>query len=286
MSKSTIEWTTQTWNPTTGCTVFSKECNNCYAKTLTDRLQAMGRNKYKAGFDVFVEHSDTLKEPYNWKKPSLVFTNSMSDLFHKDCSLDFLKEVFNVMNTTLQHTYQVLTKRDAILLELSNELIWTGNIWMGVSVGSQESIRKIDRLRQCGAKNKFLSIEPLIEELPDLDLKGIDWVIVGGESGIGDIREMKEEWVLKIKQNCEDQNIPFFFKQWGDKKFNPNPNDPTMNKSHPFYAKGGCMLNGEFYFDNPCVLDTQKSRKTISKIELFNENYHITSEYKDLNTIW
>lgn len=251
MSKSTIEWTSKTWNPTTGCTIFSKECDNCYAKTLTKRLQAMGQKKYKQGFDVFVEHPDRLQEPDRWEKPAMVFVNSMSDLFHKDCTPEFLKKIFQTMNRDLKHTYQVLTKRDDNLLKLSDQLTWTDNIWMGVSVGSVVSVRKIDRLRQCGAKHKFLSVEPLIEELPDLDLTGIDWVIVGGESGSGNIRPMKKEWVLKIKKNCEDQNVPFFFKQWGKVKFNPDSNDPTINKHHPYRAKGGCMLDGKLYLDNP-----------------------------------
>lgn len=251
MSKSTIEWTSKTWNPTTGCTIFSKECDNCYAKTMSKRLQAMGQEKYSAGFDVFVEHPSALNEPYKWKKPNMVFVNSMSDLFHKDRKIDFLKQIFEVMNKTPHNTYQVLTKRDAELARLSPELIWTDNIWMGVSVGSIASVRKIDRLRGCDAKNKFLSIEPLIEELPDLDLTGIDWVILGGESGSGNIRLMKKEWVLKIKKNCEDQNVPFFFKQWGNVKFNPDPKDPTINKHHPYHAKGGCMLDRKLYLDNP-----------------------------------
>ena len=251
MGKSTIEWTEETWNPTTGCTKFSKECDNCYAKTMTKRLQATKQERYKAGFDVFVEHSSALQEPYKWKNPTVVFTNSMSDFFHKDCSLEFLKKIFEVMNNTPQHTYQILTKRDANLVKLSNELEWTDNIWMGVSVGSVASVRKIDNLRKCGAKFKFLSIEPLIEELLDLDLTGIDWVIVGGESGNGNIRPIEKDWVLKIKQNCEDQNVPFFFKQWGDKKFNPNSNDPTLSKMHPYHAKGGCMLDGKLYLENP-----------------------------------
>ncbi|MDF0719191.1 phage Gp37/Gp68 family protein [Kaistella sp. PBT33-4] len=256
MSESTIEWTEKTWNPTTGCTVISKECDNCYAKILTDSLQMKGSGKYLQGFDVFAEHPNALKEPFKWKKPTLVFVNSMSDLFHKDMKLEFLQQIFQVMNETPRHTYQVLTKRDAILLELSPELTWTENIWMGVSVGSCVSIRKIDRLRKCGAKNKFLSVEPLIEELPDLNLEGIDWVIVGGENGRGSgIRPIKKDWILKIKKNCEDQNVPFFFKQWGLSRFNPDPSDPTQYKGHPDYAKGGCQINGKMYRENPCVVD-------------------------------
>ena len=256
MNKSNIEWTNETWNPTTGCTVFSKECNNCYAQILTQSIMAKGVDKYKQGFDVFVEHFKSLQEPYYYKKPSMIFVNSMSDLFHKDCSLKFLKQIFGVMNQTPMHTYQVLTKRADNLLSLSSELNWSDNIWMGVSVGSEVSIRKIDKLRECGAKHKFLSIEPLIEELSYLNLEGIDWVIVGGESGYGEgIRPMEKEWVLQIQKNCEDQNVPFFFKQWGKPEFNPDPSDPTIFKSHPDYAKGGCQLDGKIYRDNPCKVD-------------------------------
>lgn len=255
MSKSTIEWTSRTWNPTTGCTEFSKECDNCYARVMTKRLKAMGQKKYEQGFDVFVEHPNSLNEPYKWKKPSAVFVNSMSDLFHKDCSLSFLQDVFEVMNNTPIHTYQVLTKREHNLLKLSGKLNWSDNIWMGVSVGSQASVRKIDNLRKCDAKKKFLSIEPLIEELPHLNLEGIDWVIVGGESGRETKRAMKKEWVHKIRKDCEDQNVPFFFKQWGKKGFNPDQSDPTLSKEHPLYAKGGCQLDGETYQENPCIVD-------------------------------
>ena len=256
MKKSTIEWTETTWNPTTGCTEISKECDNCYARIRTESLQKDGMYKYRAGFDEFMQHSYTLKEPSRWTKPTLAFVNSMSDLFHKDMKLEFLQQIFEVMNVHPMHTFQVLTKRDAILLELSPALTWTENIWMGVSVGSCASIRKIDRLRKCGAKNKFLSVEPLIEELPDLNLEGIDWVIVGGESGKGlGIRPIKKEWILKIKKNCEEQNVPFFFKQWGKNEFNPDPHDPTIIFGHPDYAKGGCQIDGKMYRENPCIVD-------------------------------
>ena len=254
MNNTTIEWTSASWNPTTGCTKISKECDNCYACDLTKTLEKT-KFKYRNGFDVITEHPYALTEPYKLKHPSLIFVNSMSDLFHKDLSLEYLKQIFEVMNNCPRHTFQVLTKRDNILLNLSPQLQWTENIWMGVSVGAEVSVRKIDRLRKCDAKNKFLSIEPLIEELPDLNLEGIDWVIVGGESGKATKRVMKKEWVHKIRQNCLDQDVPFFFKQWGKNEFNPNPSDPTKSKYHPLYAKGGCQLDGKTYLENPCVVN-------------------------------
>ena len=283
MADSSIEWTQKTWNPTTGCTKFSKECDFCYAEVASNRYMKNSKQvKYKQGFDVYVKHESELTKPLEWTKPATIFVNSMSDLFHKDMTADFLQKVFKTMNDTPQHTYIVLTKRDKILLDYSDKLNWTDNIWMGVSVGSQASIRKIGNLVKCGAKHKFLSIEPLIGELPDLDLKGIDWVIVGGESGRKvDIRPMKKEWVDKVKKNCDDQNIPFFFKQWGQSKNNPDTNDPTINKLHTYYAKGGCLLDGNIYRANPTFEDD-----TIPKITLFTEEYLVMDKYEDLNTIW
>jgi len=253
MAKSTIEWTDGTWNPTTGCTKISKECDNCYAEVMTKRLMAMGQEKYAKGFDVVVEHHDSLQEPYNWKIPQTVFVNSMSDLFHKDISLAYIQQVFKVMNDTPQHTYQILTKRHHELSKYSDHLNWTDNIWMGVSVGSMASVRKIEHLRRCGAKHKFLSVEPLIEELTDLNLEGIDLVFVGGESGTGDVRPMKLNWVEGVKVACKKYNTAFFFKQWGKAKFNPDQNDPTIHSLHRYHAKGGAMLDGKLYLDNPSM---------------------------------
>lgn len=279
---SSIEWTNKTWNPTTGCTKISKECDFCYAETETYR-KSFNPNlpKYKQGFDVVVEHPYTLQEPFTWKKPSTVFVNSMSDLFHKDISLDFIKQIFQVMNDTPQHTYQVLTKRGDILEKHSEHLIWTDNIWMGVSVGNQIATRRIKSLVKCGAKNKFLSIEPFIEEITDIDLTGIDWVIVGGESGSNEVRPMKKEWVLKIKEKCYEQNVVFFFKQWGKKRNNPNPNDPTINKIHRYHSKGGSELDGKVYWSNPTIEDD-----STPTINLFGNEYLIMDELDDLVTIW
>ncbi|MDC6364831.1 MULTISPECIES: DUF5131 family protein [Flavobacteriaceae] len=286
---SSIEWTEKTWNPTTGCTKISKECDNCYAEVMTKRLKEMGQKKYQAGWDVMVEHEDTLKEPYSWKNGQVVFVNSMSDLFHKDVSLDFIKKVFKVMNDTPQHTYQVLTKRADILNKYSAELNWTDNIWMGVSVGSNASVRKIERLKQCDAKNKFLSVEPLIEELKDYSLRGIDWVIVGGESG-GGARELKMEWVESVRQKCIEDGVPFFFKQWGMDRFNPNECDPTISKLHRYHSKGGSQLNGKTYWNNPAANFNSDDHKVIlfgTEHEVMDEVYsNDNRQAATLKTIW
>ena len=281
MAESSIEWTKKTWNPTTGCSSVNKECNLCYARTLTNRYQHNSQlPKYSKGFDEVVEHSDSLKDPYKWKNPTTVFVNSMSDLFHKDISLGFIKQVFTVMNDT-PHTYQVLTKRDHLLKRYSKELTWSDNIWMGVSVGIQSSTKRIDSLRQCGAKKKFLSVEPLIEEITDMDLTGIDLVFVGGESGDNRARPMEKSWVLKVKQLCHKAGVSFFFKQWGLERNNPDPNDPTMNKSHRYYAKGGCMIDGKVYLTNPSIEDD-----STPTLKLFGQDYYIMDNKYELNTIW
>ena len=213
MAQSSIEWTEMTWNPTTGCNKISAGCKFCYAEVMTKRLQAMGIGKYKDGFAIRT-HEDALQIPYSWGKPKIVFVNSMSDLFHPEVPLDFIKRVFEVMNNTPQHTYQVLTKRAERLFELHEQLIWSDNIWMGVSVEDERVIDRIDFLRNTNAKTKFLSCEPLIGPLSDMNLENIDWAIVGGESG-RKARPISELWVWDIKQQCEEQGVAFFFKQWG-----------------------------------------------------------------------
>lgn len=249
MAESTIEWTELTWNPTTGCNKISQGCRNCYAEVMSYRLQAMGVEKYKDGFELRI-HPETLKIPFTWRGSKTVFVNSMSDLFHEDVPLDYIKQVFQVMNNLLQHTFQVLTKRADRLLELHKELKWTSNIWMGVSVEDDKVLWRVDCLRKTRAKVKFLSCEPLIGSLENLNLKNIDWVIVGGESG-WNARPVKEHWILEIKSKCEEADIPFFFKQWGKKQFNANPFDPTIAKEHPQHAKGGCMVEGEIFREMP-----------------------------------
>jgi protein gp37 len=215
MKPTKIEWTESTWNPSTGCTKISAGCANCYAEIMTRRLQAMGMDKYKDGFNLAC-HYNELQTPYTWKKPRLIFVNSMSDIFHENMPLDFIKAVFKVMNDCQHHTFQVLTKRADILEKYYTLLEWTPNIWMGVTVENEKVVRRIDSLRKVPASVKFLSVEPLLSSIPNMNLLGIDWVIVGGESG-AKARPIKEEWVLDIKNQCEQKQIPFFFKQWGGK---------------------------------------------------------------------
>jgi len=229
MAESKIEWTEMTWNPSTGCTKISAGCRNCYAEKMSFRLKAIGVNKYKDGFNLRF-HNNELELPKNWKKPRLIFVNSMSDLFHEDMPLEFIQKVFKVMNECPQHTFQVLTKRAEILAQCSPLLDWTPNIWMGVTVENQAALIRIKYLKRTGAVVKFLSLEPLLSSLPNINLTEIDWVIVGGESG-PNYRIMKEEWVLEIKDQCDYANVPFFFKQWGGK-----------NKKN-----AGSLLHGEYY---------------------------------------
>lgn len=233
---SKIEWTEQTWNPVTGCTKISDGCKNCYAEKMAFRLKAMGLDKYKNGFNVAL-HPDVLNDPFYWKKQKMVFVNSMSDIFHKDIPFEFIQDIFKVMNKT-NHIYQLLTKRSHLLLKHSANLNWTNNIWMGVTVESSKYLNRIDDLRKSQAKVKFLSLEPLLSELNDLDLTGIDWVIVGGESGQNS-RSMNEDWVIDIYQKCKDFNVPFFFKQWGgtNKKKNGRTLNDNIYSEMPIIAK-------------------------------------------------
>lgn len=213
MAQSSIEWTEMTWNPTTGCNKLTAGCKFCYAEVMSRRLHAMGLEKYKDNFKLRI-HPESLEIPYTWKKPKVVFVNSMSDLFHKDVPLSYIQKVFKVMNETPQHTYQVLTKRGDVLAKYDKYLTWTSNIWMGVSVENEAVQDRIDYLRNTGAYIKFLSLEPLLSALPNLNLDNIDWVIVGGESGPKS-RPMEKEWVVDIKKQCKKAKVSFFFKQWG-----------------------------------------------------------------------
>ena len=210
---SNIEWTEATWNPLTGCSKVSPGCKNCYAEKLSYRLQKMGQSNYRNGFALTL-HDHALDIPLKWKKPKIIFVNSMSDLFQKNVPLSFIKKMFKVMNNSPQHCFQVLTKRADRLEELAGELNWTPNIWMGVSVESKKYKFRIKHLLKTQAKIKFLSLEPLLEPLSQIALKGIDWVIVGGESG-PKARLIKKEWVLSIRDQCIRKKVPFFFKQWG-----------------------------------------------------------------------
>ncbi|MDX9883623.1 MAG: phage Gp37/Gp68 family protein [Prolixibacteraceae bacterium] len=213
MKPSKIEWTEATWNPSTGCTKISSGCANCYAEIMSRRLKAMGMEKYKNGFKLTCHYTD-LALPYSWKKPRMIFVNSMSDLFHEEMPFDFIKAVFKVMNNCSHHTFQILTKRADVLEKYYTLLNWTPNIWMGVTVENKNAIHRIDSLRKVSAYIKFLSIEPMLSDIPNLNLFDIDWVIVGGESGPKS-RQIKEEWVIDIKNQCQENQIPFFFKQWG-----------------------------------------------------------------------
>jgi len=212
-TKSSIEWTESTWNPLTGCTKVSPGCKHCYAERMAKRLHAMGQPNYANGFKLTL-HPQALEIPLGWKKPQMIFVNSMSDLFHKDVPVDFIQQVFDVMRRADWHTFQVLTKRAERLLEIDPRIEWPANVWMGVSVENQDHKFRIDLLRQTHATTKFLSLEPLLGPLPRLNLKGINWVIVGGESGPG-ARPLLEEWIIDLRDQCKARHVPFFFKQWG-----------------------------------------------------------------------
>ena len=212
-ANSSIEWTESTWNPVTGCSKISPGCKHCYAERMALRLQAMGQANYANGFRVTLQ-PHMLELPLRWKKPQTIFVNSMSDLFHENVPLGYVRQVFDVMSRAHWHRFQLLTKRSKRLLEFSPHLSWQPNIWMGVSVENADYTFRIDHLRLTGAHIKFLSLEPLLGPLPNLKLRGIDWAIVGGESGPG-ARPMSEDWVLDIRDQCQAASVAFFFKQWG-----------------------------------------------------------------------
>ena len=233
MSKSKIEWTESTWNPVSGCTKISNGCENCYAERMAKRLQAMGTKGYEDGFKVTI-HPESLEKPLKMKKPQMIFVNSMSDIFHKDIDDEYIIKIFEVMNKANWHTFQVLTKRPERLEQIAHKLSWTDNIWMGVTVEANDYVERVEYLRNLDIKVKFLSVEPLIDSVDKMDYTGIDWVIVGGESGYG-CRKIKKEWVLEVKEKCKKNNIPFFFKQWGG-----------VNKK-----KNGRLLDGKIYDNMP-----------------------------------
>lgn len=212
-ARSGIEWTETTWNPVTGCTKISHGCKFCYADRMAKRLQSMGVDKYRNGFSVTM-HPSTLKDPLKWRKPRLVFVNSMSDLFHEEVPVSFIRAVFETMNQASHHTFQVLTKRPGRVLEIESALTWSPNIWLGTSIESQRWQFRLGELEKTNAQSKFLSLEPLLGPLPDIPVKGVDWVIVGGESGPG-ARPMEADWVREIRDVCVREQVPFFFKQWG-----------------------------------------------------------------------
>lgn len=210
---SAIEWTEATWNPTTGCNKVSPGCKHCYAERMAERLQAMGQPNYRNGFELTLQPR-MVELPLTWKKPQTIFVNSMSDLLHKDVPLEFIERVFDVMRRAHWHRFQVLTKRAERLAEINERVTWASNIWMGVSVESEKYLDRIDELRKSGAHVKFLSLEPLLAALPNMNLHGIDWAIVGGESGPG-ARPIREAWITDIRDQCATAGVAFFFKQWG-----------------------------------------------------------------------
>ena len=236
MSKSKIEWTETTWNPVTGCSEISTGCKNCYARRMAFRLKAMRSKNYRNGFDVTC-HDHLIDSPLTWKKSRTIFVNSMSDLFHEEVPITFIQKIFKTMNSAANHTFQALTKRSSRLLELNTHLNWSKNIWMGVTVEDKAAKYRIDQLRETNAYVKFLSLEPLLNDLGALNLTDIDWVIVGGESG-PQSRPMQEQWVENIKEQCLSAQVPFFFKQWGG-----------TNKK-----KAGRMLQGKTWDQMPNVL--------------------------------
>jgi protein gp37 len=212
-TNSAIEWTDATWNPVTGCTKISPGCKYCYAERMSRRLKAMGQSNYANGFQLTLQRQ-MLELPLAWRRPRRIFVNSMSDLFHDDVPVEYIQRVFDVMGTASWHQYQVLTKRSKRLVKLDRLLQWHPSIWMGVSVENQRYVSRIDDLRRTSARVKFLSLEPLLGPLQNLDLTGIDWVIVGGESG-PKARPMAAEWVEEIRDQCIEAGVAFFFKQWG-----------------------------------------------------------------------
>jgi protein gp37 len=233
MAQSSIEWTEVTWNPLTGCTKVSTGCKHCYAERMAKRLQGMNHPSYVNGFKLTL-HERLLELPLTWKRPKVVFVNSMSDLFHKDVPLEFILRVFDTMMRANQHRFQVLTKRPERVVELSAHLPWPENVWMGTSVENERYVHRIDALRETGAETKFLSLEPLLGPLVNLNLTDIDWVIVGGESGPG-ARPMEAKWALDIRDQCQSAGVAFFFKQWGG-----------VNKKH-----AGRLLEGRTYDEMP-----------------------------------
>jgi len=233
MNKSRIEWTDATWNPVTGCTKVSSGCTNCYAEVMARRLTAMGNPRYKNGFKLTM-HPDLIRKPLSMKKPSMIFVNSMSDLFHEDVTDEFIKSVFETMNEANWHTFQVLTKRPERVFKMQDDLKFSENIWIGTSVENMSASKRVDYIRNIPAKVKFLSCEPLLGSLKELNIKNIDWIVVGGESGAKS-RAIETNWVIEIKDKCKKENIAFFFKQWGG-----------WNKK-----KNGRELEGKLYEEMP-----------------------------------
>jgi protein gp37 len=246
---SGIEWTESTWNPVTGCTKVSPGCKHCYAERMAERLQAMGQANYRNGFRLTLQ-PHMLELPLQWKRPQTIFVNSMSDLFHSGVPEEYIQLVFDVMRRASWHRFQVLTKRSERLAAMDARLDWPANVWMGVSVENADYLERVDDLRATRARVKFLSLEPLLGPLPNVDLRGIDWVIVGGESGPG-ARPMDPAWALDLRDQCRAAKVPFFFKQWGGK-----------NKK-----RAGRMLEGRSWDQMPRAPKSKQARTVPSPCE-------------------
>ena len=240
MTKTKIEWTESSWNPITGCDKISDGCLNCYAEKMAFRLKAMGTKGYENGFKVTLQPHQ-LEKPLKIKKPQMIFVNSMSDIFHKDIEDDYILKIFEIMNKAYWHIFQVLTKRPERLKELKNKINWSNNIWLGTTIESNKYINRVKYIKETEAKIKFISFEPLLNSVKDINLEGINWVIVGGESG-SSARIIKKEWIYEIKDKCDKLNIPFFFKQWGG-----------TNKK-----KSGRILDGKIYDEMPQIKAIKK----------------------------
>ena len=248
-TNSAIEWTEATWNPVTGCDKVSPGCAHCYAERMARRLQAMGQPNYSNGFDVTLQPA-MLELPIRWKKPKRIFVNSMSDLFHPAVPLEFIQMVFAVMSIAHWHEYQILTKRAERLLQVDPALTWPDHVWMGVSVENHRFLNRIDHLRSTRAKVRFLSLEPLLGPMPRLNLSGIHWVIVGGESGPR-ARPMPEEWVASIRDQCIASGVPFFFKQWGG----------------VFKSRTGRQLEGRTWDEMPAVEGARRRHWPLTPVD-------------------
>jgi protein gp37 len=247
--KTAIEWTESTWNPVTGCTKVSPGCKHCYAERMAERLQAMGQENYRNGFKLTLQ-PHMLELPLRWKRPQTIFVNSMSDLFHEEVPLDYIQSVFEVMRRAHWHSFQVLTKRAERLLDLDTSLEWATNMWMGVSVENDRYRDRVDQLRSTRAMVKFLSLEPLLGPLPDLDLRGIHWAIVGGESG-PNARPMDPDWARDLRDQCRLAKVPFFFKQWGG-----------TNKK-----EAGRVLDGRTWDEMPEPFEPRRSLREATEVE-------------------
>lgn len=244
MKPTKIEWTEQTWNPSVGCDKVSSGCQNCYAETMARRLKAMGTKGYENGFE-FTVLPDRLEQPLYIKKPTKFFVNSMSDLFHENMPFTYLDAIFDVIERTPRHTYQILTKREKIMAKYFKDKVLPKNVWLGVTVENSKTKYRIDYLRNINAAIKFLSIEPLLNDVGFLNLLNIHWVIVGGESG-AKARQMHSSWATKIKDQCENQEVAFFFKQWGNWGADGVKRNKKLN---------GRKLNGEIYNEYPELIE-------------------------------